>query len=100
VLTVKRSKIIHFQPLGDKVAAKLLPWVGKLVAMVGRSTLVKAILTSIVIYYITVLNVPVEVLMKIDSIKRAFLWTECDKVTGRKCKVNWELVCKTRLWRP
>jgi hypothetical protein len=73
VLTVKRSKIIHFQPLGDKVAAKLLPWVGKHVTMISRCTIVMAILTIIVIYYITVLNVPVEVLMKIDSIRRAFL---------------------------
>jgi hypothetical protein len=42
-----------------------------------------------------VLDVPIEVLMKIGSIKRAFLWVACEKVTDGKCKVNWEQVCKS-----
>jgi hypothetical protein len=41
--------------------------------MAGRSTLVKLVLTSIVTYYITVLDIPMEILMKIDAIIRAFL---------------------------
>jgi hypothetical protein len=86
-LSITRLKRIHFQPLEDKVAAKLVPWLGKHVTMAGRATLVKSVLTSIVIYYITVLNVPIEVLMKIDSIRRAFLWVACDKVTGGNAKL-------------
>jgi hypothetical protein len=59
----------------------LVPWMGKHVTMAGRGTLVKSVLTSIVIYFVTVLDIPMEVLMKIDSIRIAFLWAACDKVT-------------------
>jgi hypothetical protein len=67
-LSVKRIKRIHFQPLEDKVATKLVPWIGKHVTMASRTSLVKSVLTSIIVYYITILNIPVEVLLKIDSI--------------------------------
>ena len=41
---------------------------------------------------------PVEVRKKIDSLRRAYLWAGCDKVTGGKCKVNWDLLCKPKIF--
>ena len=96
-LTVKRLKRIHFQPLEDKIAAQLTPWMGKHVAAPGRMVLVKSVITAIAIYYMTALNLPVEVVKKIDALRRAYLWAGCDKVTGGKCKVNWDQVCKSKL---
>ena len=72
-LTVGRLKSSHFQPLIDKAASKLVPWMGKHATMAGRSVLVKAVLTSVVIYFITVIDVPAGVLKKIDGIRRAYL---------------------------
>jgi hypothetical protein len=73
-LSFTQLKRIHFQPLEDKVAAKLTPWIGRHVTMADRSTLVKAVHTCIDIYFVIVLDIPLEVLMKIDRIRRAFLW--------------------------
>lgn len=56
-LAVKRLKRVHLQPLEDKAAGKLAPWRGRHVAIAGRMTLVKAVLTAVAIYHITPLDI-------------------------------------------
>ena len=61
--------------------------------MVRRSALVKSVLTSQVIYHITMLVIHPSVLQSVNMIERAFLGSAREKTTGAKCKVNWETVC-------
>jgi hypothetical protein len=72
--------------LEDKVIDKLVLWIGKYVTMAGRSSHVKSVLTSIKIYYITILNIPVEVLMKIDSIRELFFGRLATKLPEASAK--------------
>jgi hypothetical protein len=68
--------------------------------MAGRNVLGKAVLTSVVIYFITILVLPVEVLLKIESNRRADIFgLHVRKSRGGKCKVNRELVCKPKIQR-
>jgi hypothetical protein len=67
-LSLTRLKRVQPQYLEDKVAGKLVPWFGKHASMAGRTVLVNVVLTSVVIYFITVLEIPLDVLRNIDSI--------------------------------
>lgn len=95
-LLVKRLNRIHFQPLEDKIAAQVAPWLGKHVASPRRAALVQSVLTATTIYFMTTLNLLVDLLNKIDALRRAYLWVGCDKVTGGKCQINWVQVCKSK----
>lgn len=83
-LSVKRLKRIHFQPLEDKIAAQLVPCFAKHVASPGRAILVKSVLTATAIYFMTALNLPAELLNKIDALWRAYLWAGCEQVCKSK----------------
>ena len=54
----------------------------------------KSVLTSQAIHHLTPLIVPAPVLQSINKIECAYLWVGTKKVSGEKCKVNWETVCR------
>ena len=73
----------------DKITAKLCGWNGRNLNHAGRLTLVKSVLTSQAVYFLTALKVPKETLKDIDAKRRQLLWAGIEKLTGAKCKVNW-----------
>jgi hypothetical protein len=93
-LSVWKLKAVDFQFLVDKVASKLVPWDGQNITSIGRTTLVKSVLSSQSLYFITSLIVPPGTLRNVNKLERAFLWAGTDKTTGAKCKVNWDSVCR------
>lgn len=80
------------------MAAKLMSWCGRHIATVGRDVLVKDVLTSLAIYHLTPLDIPIVVLRYIDKLRRMYLRAASDKVSGDKCKIGWDKVC--RPWNP
>ena len=66
-LTTVRLRRVDFQPLVDKTVAKLNSWNGRNLNNVGRLTLVKSVLTSQVVYFLTALRAPKATLQDIDA---------------------------------
>ena len=93
-LSAWQLKKADFQFLEDKVASKLVTYEGQNITTIGRTTLVKSVISSLAVYFITSLIVPPSILQNVNKLERAFLWSGSDKTTGAKCKVNWNIVCR------
>jgi hypothetical protein len=72
---------VGFQPLVDKVISKLTLWNGHQINPAGRLTLVKAVLTSQAMYFLTSLRALKETLKDIDRQRKKFLWAGAKAIT-------------------
>uniref|UniRef100_J3L365 Reverse transcriptase domain-containing protein n=1 Tax=Oryza brachyantha TaxID=4533 RepID=J3L365_ORYBR len=90
--TAEFQRILQFQ----KVEKFLPGWKAKLLNYAGRTVLVNAVLDSVPVYLMSVLDLPQGIIEKIEQRRRAFLWTGEDKVSGANCLVAWDNVCKSK----
>ncbi|KAK2662605.1 hypothetical protein Ddye_001179 [Dipteronia dyeriana] len=84
-----------WDPLVDKIEKRLAPWKRKFLYKGGRLVLIKAVISSIPIYFLLVFKIPVSVANRIEMIQRSFLWGDND--AKRKFHaVRWVDVCKRK----
>ena len=68
------NRVASWKPMVDKFVSKLSTWKAKLLSIGGRLTLIKAVLGSAAIYYMSIYKVPVTVLKLLESIRARFFW--------------------------
>ncbi|XP_077215810.1 uncharacterized protein LOC143850444 [Tasmannia lanceolata] len=79
-------------PIVERIESRLETWKRNLVSKGGRLILVKAVLANIPVYYLSLFNCPVSVVLRIEQIQRRFLWGGADSKGGIPL-VKWENVC-------
>ena len=84
---------MHLQFIFDRIKAKLAGWKGRQMNSAGLRALVCSVLLAIPIFALTAIKPAARVLKEIDKICRRFLWAQEEKLSGGKCKVNWQTVC-------
>jgi len=84
-----------WEPVVEKVKARLSAWKGKCLSFAGRLCLIKSVLTSILLFYLSFYKAPKSVCDKISSIQRSFLWA-WGKDRKHISWVRWENVCKSQ----
>jgi len=84
-----------WQPLLHLLANRFGSWGNKYVSLGGRVVLLNYVLNSILMYYLSVMKMPVVVWQKIVRLQREFLW---GGIKRRKSIpwVSWSVVCKPK----
>jgi hypothetical protein len=88
-------KLSTWEPVLERISAKLNSWGNKYISVGGRIVLLNSVLNSIPIFYLSFLKMPAKVINKVKSIQFRFLW---GGVGDRKkiCWVKWRKVCQPR----
>jgi hypothetical protein len=89
----KPSRAIWLK-LVTKIQCRLQIWKWKFLSMGGRLVLLNSILSSILLYYLSLFRIPVWCLNKIDKIRRDFLWAGVD--SKKYSLVRWSIVCSPK----
>lgn len=71
------SRVARWDPLLDRMNRKLATWKSKLLSIGGLLTLIKASLSNLPIYFMSLYPIPHGVIDKMVSIQRRFLWNGC-----------------------
>ncbi|KAF5793118.1 putative RNA-directed DNA polymerase [Helianthus annuus] len=69
--------IKNWQPIVERFENKLSIWKARTLSFGGRVTLIKAVLGNLPTYFFSLFNAPVEVLKRLEKIRRKFLWGGC-----------------------
>ena len=89
------SRISTWKPVIEKFRKRLHMWKGRLLSMAGRLCLIKSVLNSLPIYFMSVFKMPKGVGRLFSSIQRRFLWCGCTKQRSF-CKIQWRLVMRDK----
>ncbi|GJU95230.1 hypothetical protein Tco_1319986 [Tanacetum coccineum] len=79
------SRISSWDDVISKGSSRLSKWKLKLLSIGGRLTLLKSVLTSILLYHMSIFKVPIGVLNHLESIRRNFFYG----VDGSDRKLAW-----------
>jgi hypothetical protein len=80
----------------DKFERRILLWCNKLLSMGGRYILIKAVLESLLIYWMALAHIPVSILRTLRQLIFSFLWSGSNKFSGyHLCR--WEAISKPKM---
>ncbi|XP_028122010.1 uncharacterized protein LOC114319199 [Camellia sinensis] len=83
------KRLSTWEPIINKVKKRLASWKKRYLSLGGRITLIKSVLSSLPIYYMSLFKIPTQVANLIDKYQRSFLWGDSD--AKRKLHLlNWE----------
>ncbi|XP_022042015.2 uncharacterized protein LOC110944672 [Helianthus annuus] len=84
-LGANMNRICNWDPIVNIFKNRLSSWKAHTLSIGGRVVLIKAVLESLLIYYLSIFKAPIKVIDKLESLMRNFLWGGSEEVR----KMHW-----------
>ncbi|XP_075076819.1 uncharacterized protein LOC142163432 [Nicotiana tabacum] len=88
-------KETQWQPLIDKIVARISSWTARKLPYARRIQLIRAVLFGIQSYWSQMFLIPAKVIKTIEAYCRSFMWLGTNVITKRAL-ISWEKVCKPK----
>lgn len=82
-------RVALWDPIIKKIESRLATWKGRMLSIAGRVTLIKASISSLPLYYMSIFPAPKGVIEAIIKIQRRFLWSG-DRGRNSLALVAWD----------
>ncbi|KAK3224608.1 hypothetical protein Dsin_004470 [Dipteronia sinensis] len=94
-LSGRPSAKSFWNKLVSRVERRLASWKKSFLNKGGKLVLIKTVMASIPIYYMSVFKIPVSVAHKLERLQRSFFWG--DGIQHKKMHpIKWEVLCKNK----
>lgn len=94
-LTARKMKVTQWQPLIDKIIARISSWSVRKLSYAGRIQLIRVVLFGIQSYWSQMFLIPVKVIKTIEAYCRSFIWSGTNEI-NKRALISWEKVCKPK----
>jgi reverse transcriptase-like protein/endonuclease/exonuclease/phosphatase family protein len=86
------SKCSAWKPVLAKIEGKLATWKTKILSRAGRLTLIKSVLNSLPVYFMSMFKIPKSVAQKIVKLQRRFFWGKTAAENRITPSVKWACI--------
>ncbi|GAU20544.1 hypothetical protein TSUD_131020 [Trifolium subterraneum] len=90
------SKLCFWHPLVDRIRKRLSGWKCKNLSFGGRLILLKSVLPSIPVYFLSFFKAPSGIISTLESIFCHFFWGGCE-VNRKIAWIKWDTICLNRV---
>ncbi|KAL9676312.1 hypothetical protein QQ045_004526 [Rhodiola kirilowii] len=86
-LFLGRARIAYFKTLEDNIRGRIMGWTKSFLNISGRATLINSVLSSLSIYTMSIIHVPINCIKSMERLLAKFIWD------GKHHWVAWESIC-------
>lgn len=87
-----KSKAV-WEPVVERVQKRLASWKGKFLSKGGKLVLMKSVISSMPLYFLSLVQAPTSIIQWLEKIRRDFLWEDFEG-SPKFHLMNWNQVCK------